>query len=257
MSALRDELEQLVSRYNSPEFIELDPISIPHRFGRKEDVEISGFLAATIAWGNRKSIINNANRMMHLLDNAPFDFIQNHEVKDLRRLEPFVHRTFNGTDFQFFVSRLKNLYKESNGLEGILTSGFQEYGTVKQAISHFHETFFQTEHLSRTRKHVSNPAKGSAAKRLNMYLRWMVRADDAGVDFGIWHGIPMSALSIPLDVHTGNVARELGLLTRKQNDWKAVEELDSQLRLFDERDPVKYDFALFGMGVSRRGRSLS
>ncbi|MGM0932953.1 MAG: TIGR02757 family protein [Bacteroidota bacterium] len=245
---LKEFLETKVTEYNTPSFIESDPISIPHQFTLKEDIEISGFLAATIAWGNRKSIIKNANRMVELMGNSPYDFVMNHKEHNLEPLQGFVHRTFNGTDFIGFVNGLKHLYTFHDGLEGVFTK-YQEPKTLQPAIVKLKELFFEAEHLPRTQKHISNPLKGSSAKRINMYLRWLTRKDNAGVDFGLWHSIPANALSCPLDVHSGNVARKLGLLHRKQNDAKAVLELDNSLRKFDPSDPVKYDFALFGLGV--------
>lgn len=245
---LKEFLDEKVDEFNNPSFINSDPISIPHRFSIKEDIEISGFLAATIAWGNRKSIIKNANRMVELMGSSPYDFIMNHEEQHLKPLSGFVHRTFNGTDFVGFVNGLKHLYTFHDGLEGVFTK-YQEPGTLQPAISKLKELFFEADHLPRTHKHISNPLKGSSAKRINMYLRWLVRNDCAGVDFGLWRSIPSSSLSCPLDVHSGNVARKLGLLQRKQNDAKAVVELDNSLRRMDPVDPVKYDFALFGLGV--------
>jgi uncharacterized protein (TIGR02757 family) len=245
---LKQFLDLKVYEYNRPSFIESDPISIPHKFTLKEDIEISGFLAATIAWGNRKSIIKNANRMVELMGNSPYDFVMHHTESQLEPLLDFVHRTFNGNDFIGFVIGLKHIYTSHNGLEGIFTK-HQEQGTLQPAITKLKELFFEVEHLPRTQKHISNPLKGSSAKRINMFLRWLIRKDDAGVDFGLWNSIPASALSCPLDVHSGNVARKLGLLNRKQNDAKAVIELDKALRQLDPDDPVKYDFALFGLGV--------
>jgi uncharacterized protein (TIGR02757 family) len=245
---IKEFLETKVTEYNTPSFIESDPISIPHQFTRKEDIEISGFLAATIAWGNRKSIIKNANHMIELMGDSPYDFVMEHTEQQLEPLQGFVHRTFNGTDFIGFIHGLKHIYTVHNGLEGVFTK-YQEPGTLQPAIAKLKELFFEAEHIPRTQKHVSNPLKNSAAKRLNMYLRWLVRKDNAGVDFGLWRSIPANALSCPLDVHSGNVARKLGLLQRKQNDAKAVVELDNSLRRLDPVDPVKYDFALFGLGV--------
>jgi uncharacterized protein (TIGR02757 family) len=241
-------LEEKYNQYNLPEFIESDPISIPHQFSLKEDIEISGFLTATIAWGNRKMIIRNANRLMDLMDRAPFDFIQNFTDDDLRVFENFVHRTFNGTDLVYFLKSLRNIYKNHGGLETIF-SNFDSSGGMKEVLISFHNLFFELEHQSRTRKHVANPEKNSAAKRINMFLRWMVRNDNRGVDFGIWKNILPEKLLCPLDVHSRNVARKLGLLARNANDWKAVEELTAKLCEFDPTDPVKYDFALFGLGV--------
>lgn len=245
---LKDFLDSKVEQYNNLKFIESDPIQIPHRFSLKEDIEISGFLTATIAWGNRKSIINNAIKMMHLLDNSPFDFVLNHQETDLEKLLPFVHRTFNGEDCLQFIKSLQHVYRNHRGLEAVF-SKHAEKQSLQKAISEFKSIFFEIEHLQRTQKHVSDPLKNSAAKRINMFLRWMVRNDASGVDFGIWKSILPSKLSCPLDVHSGNVARKLGLLKRKQNDAKALTELDKSLRKLDLKDPVKYDFALFGLGV--------
>ncbi|WP_435139445.1 TIGR02757 family protein [Formosa sp. A9] len=245
---LKDFLNEKVELYNNPKFIETDPIQVPHAFTRKEDIEISGFLTATIAWGNRKSIINNAKHMMELLDHAPFDFIINHSQSDLEALTPFVHRTFNGDDFIQFIESLNNIYMNYNGLEDVFSTNTLNEN-LQFSIHKFKSIFFEIDHLSRTQKHISDPLKNSAAKRINMFLRWMVRQDHAGVDFGIWKSISPSLLSCPLDVHSGNVARKLGLLTRKQNDAKALTELDHHLREIDPIDPVKYDFALFGLGV--------
>ncbi|GAB1858263.1 TIGR02757 family protein [Flavobacteriaceae bacterium MHTCC 0001] len=245
---LKDFLDAKVAQYNNPKFIESDPIQIPHQFSKKEDIEISGFLTATIAWGNRKSIINNAKRLMLLLDNAPFDFIMHHSTSDLEKLNPFVHRTFNGTDCKQFIKSLQHIYINYGGLERIFAT-YAKANSLQDAISKFKTHFFEIEHLERTKKHVSDPLKNSAAKRINMFLRWMARQDNTGVDFGIWKSISPSQLSCPLDVHSGNVARKLGLLKRKQNDAKALLELDKNLRRLDKNDPVKYDFALFGLGV--------
>ena len=245
---LKDFLDEKVILYNNPKFIESDPIQIPHQFSKKEDIEISAFLTATIAWGNRKSIIKNAKKMVELLDHSPFDFISNHNESDLEKLTPFVHRTFNGYDFMQFIESLKHIYKNHNGLENV----FSKYATeesLQNSIHNFKKVFFEIPHLERTQKHVSDPLKNSAAKRINMFLRWMVRNDNNGVDFGIWDSISPSKLSCPLDVHSGNVARKLGILKRKQNDGKALAELDRALRNLDPKDPVKYDFALFGLGV--------
>lgn len=247
-SELQSFLDEKVDLYNNPNFIESDPIQIPHSFSLKEDIEIAGFLAATIAWGNRKMIINNAKKMMDLMGNSPYDFIMNHQEHDLERLEHFVHRTFNATDFVTFVKSLQRIYTYHGGLEAVFAQN-QEPHSMQKSISEFKKIFFEIEHLNRTQKHISDPLNNSAAKRINMFLRWMIRNDNRGVDFGIWKTIPTSILSCPLDVHSGNVARKLGLLTRKQNDGKALAELDTQLRLLDANDPVKYDFALFGLGV--------
>ncbi|MEX0314263.1 MAG: TIGR02757 family protein [Allomuricauda sp.] len=247
-SELKDFLDEKVAQYNHPSFLTDDPIQVPHRFTQKEDIEISGFLTATIAWGNRKSIINNAIRLMELLDNSPYDFVLNHTENDLEKLSPFVHRTFNSIDLSYFVQSLKNIYRQHDGLESVF-SKHQEKNSLQPAISQFKSTFFELPHQIRTQKHVSDPLKGSAAKRINMFLRWMVRDNNTGVDFGLWKSLKPSQLSCPLDVHSGNIARKLKLLKRKQNDAKALAELDKNLRKLDSQDPVKYDFALFGLGV--------
>ncbi|WP_275314820.1 TIGR02757 family protein [Tenacibaculum bernardetii] len=245
---LKEFLDAKVIEFNTPNFIAEDPISIPHKFSLKEDIEIAGFLAATIAWGNRKMIVKNGNRIIDLLDNSPYDFIMNHQDSDLDRLEGFVHRTFNPIDLRFFIKALKNIYENRNGLEAIFTNHASE-DSLQPAIHEFKKIFFEIAHPARTTKHVSDPYKGSAAKKINMWLRWMIRNDETGVDFGLWKGVSPSVLSCPLDVHSGNVARKLGMLTRKQNDAKALLELDTSLRKLDKDDPVKYDFALFGLGV--------
>ena len=245
---LKHFLDLKVEQYNHPRFIESDPIQIPYQFTNKEDIEIAGFLTASIAWGNRKSIINNAERLMDLMDGTPYDYVMNHQETDLEKLQSFVHRTFNADDCAQFIKSLKHIYLNHNGLESVFAK-HAENDSMQTAISKFKTVFFEVEHLPRTQKHISDPMKNSAAKRINMFLRWMVRDDHAGVDFGIWKTISPSQLSCPLDVHSGNVARKLGLLNRKQNDAKALLELDAALREFDEKDPVKYDFALFGLGV--------
>ena len=245
---LKDFLDLKVELYNHPRFIESDPIQIPHQYSKKEDIEIAGFLTATIAWGNRKSIINNAQRMMQLLDHAPHEFIMNHKEQDLEPLQSFVHRTFNGDDFIQFVQSLKHLYTTHGGLEAVFAK-HSERASTQMAIHQLKQHFFEIDHQPRSKKHVSDPLKNSSAKRINMFLRWMVRNDANGVDFGIWRGLSPSQLSCPLDVHSGNVARKLGLLQRTQNDAKALNELDTTLRELDPNDPVKYDFALFGLGV--------
>ena len=236
------------SQYNNTNFIETDPIQIPHLFNKKEDIEISGFLTSVISWGNRKSIIKNAKKLIELLDDSPYDFILNHSKSDLNKLNPFVHRTFNGIDLIQFIKSLNHIYLEHNGLEDIFKKNIKD-DSLQYAIHKMKKIFFEIPHTNRTKKHISDPMRGSAAKRINMFLRWMVRNDLCGVDFGIWKSISPKYLSCPLDVHTGNVARKLGLIERKQNDHKTVLELDKKLREFDVNDPVKYDFALFGLGV--------
>lgn len=241
-------LDEKVALYNNPKFIASDPIQIPHLFSKKEDIEIIAFLTAIISWGNRTMIIRNANKMVELLENSPHDFIMNHKEKDLKTFENFVHRTFNFIDFQQFIKSLQHIYTFHNGLEQVLSIK-DNTNNYQTAIHNFKQIFFEIKHQPRTLKHISDPLKNSAAKRINMFLRWMVRNDKAGVDFGIWQTHNPAHLSCPLDVHSGNVARKLKLLTRKQNDWKAVAELDKKLRKLDIKDPVKYDFALFGLGV--------
>jgi uncharacterized protein (TIGR02757 family) len=245
---LREFLNEMVERYNCPDFIESDPISIPHMFTAKEDIEIAGFLAATIAWGNRKMILRNANMLMGIMGHTPYDFIINHTEDDLQKGEFFVHRTFNSTDLKYFFRTLKQIYL-NGGMEEIFKKHMTS-DSLQPAIHEFRRIFFELPHPSRTEKHVSDPFRGSAAKKINMFLRWMVRKDGKGVDFGIWDSIPMSVLSCPLDVHSGNIAREFGLITRKANDSVSLRELDQNLREMDKDDPVKYDFALFGLGVS-------
>ena len=245
---LKEFLDLKANHYQSQDFISADPIQIPHRFTKKEDIEIAGFLAATIAWGNRTSIIKNANEMMKLMDEAPFDFIVNHQTSDLDVFDGFVHRTFNATDLKYFVQAIKNLYVNKGGLEFCITQHVSKM-PLQTALHHFKKDFFELPHELRTEKHLADPLKGSAAKRINMYLRWMVRPNTSGVDFGLWKSMHPRNLSCPLDVHSGTVARKLGILNRKQNDAKAVFELDKQLRIMDSEDPVKYDFALFGLGA--------
>jgi uncharacterized protein (TIGR02757 family) len=248
ISDLKAFLDEKVIKYNQPFFIKTDPIQVPKRFSEKENIEIAAFLTATIAWGNRLSIINNATKLVALMENQPYDFVLNSSNADLKKLEHFVHRTFNGNDCIYFIRSLKNIYQNHNGLQSVFETGFKKDNKVKSALAGFYKTFFEISG-ERSRKHISNVEKGSSAKRLNMFLRWMVRGDKSKVDFGLWRGIPQSALLLPLDVHTGNVARKLGLLKRKSNDWKAVEEVTLALRKFDPDDPIKYDFALFGLGA--------
>jgi len=245
---LKEFLDEKVALYNHPKFIKSDPIQIPHLFSKKEDIEIAAFMTATISWGNRKIIIQNASKLMELLDNTPFDFVMNHQENDLKSFENFVHRTFNSLDLQQFVKSLKHIYQKYEGLENVLSVSPSE-NNYQSAIHHFKKIFFEISHENRTQKHISDPMKNSAAKRINMFLRWMVRNDTCGVDFGIWKTHNPANLSCPLDVHSGNVARKLGILKREQNDWKALTELDKKLRKLDKNDPVKYDFALFGLGA--------
>ncbi len=252
LKELTEFLDAKAEQYNHTNFIDSDPIGIPHRFSKKEDIEIAGLLSATIAWGQRKTIINNAERMIEMMDFSPHEFVLNYEESDLKRFDSFKHRTFNADDFRYFVKALRHIYNSHNGLERAFSDGLSSNSqNCLSAIENFRSLFFEVANLEnqRTQKHVSSPSKGSASKRLIMFLRWMARKDNCGVDFGIWHSISPSLLSCPLDVHSGNVARKLGILKRTQNDWKAVCELDIQLRKMDSKDPAKYDFALFGLGV--------
>lgn len=247
-SELKIFLDEKVETYNQVSFIETDPIAVPHLFTKKEDIEIAGFLIATFAWGNRKSILKNGEHLVKLLDNQPYNFVLHHEKSDLKSLEKFVHRTFNGNDLIYFVQALQHIYKKHGGLESIFARNHSKT-SILPAIEKLNKVFFELPHQKRTEKHISNPVKKSACKRINMFLRWMVRSDNNGVDFGIWKSISPSLLSCPLDVHSGRVARKLNLLSRKQNDLKALNELDQNLRKLDAQDPVKYDFALFGLGA--------
>ncbi len=249
---LFDLLEEKATFYNNPDFIEKDPISIPHLFSKKEDIEIAGFLAATLAWGQRVTIINKSRELMIRMDNSPYDYILNASEKETASLSSFVHRTFQGEDCMYFIHAFQQIYLHHGGLEAIFSAGYHVNQSIKESITRFREVFFSFEHLHRTRKHVPDPQTGSAAKRVNMFLRWMVRDDNKGVDFGIWKNIKASSLLCPLDLHSGNIARKLGLLERKHNDWQAVEELTANLRKFDPTDPVKYDFALFGTGINEK-----
>ncbi|MCG8578346.1 MAG: TIGR02757 family protein [Bacteroidales bacterium] len=246
---LKSFLNEKVDQYNRPEFIDNDPISIPHLFSRKEDIEIAGFLSATIAWGKRDLIIRSAKQLMRLLEHEPYEFLIHSSQSDWKRLETFYYRTFTSTDCLYFLKSLKQIYIHYGGLEQVFEDGYKK-GDIKSALIHFREIFLCFDSPQRTHKHIANILKGASAKRLNMYLRWMVRNDGKGVDFGLWKSISPSDLLLPLDVHTGNVSRQLGLLKRKQNDIKAVDEVMKSLRLFDKQDPVKYDFALFSLGVN-------
>ena len=255
-------LDTQVNLYNRQGFIQTDPIQVPHRFTRKEDIEIASFLTATISWGQRKSIIHNANRLMDLMDNSPYEFLMGTPFysngntmgkaisnSDYNRIANFVHRTFNSDDCLYFFESLRNIYLSYRGLEDVFTTGYKAEGSIYGALKHFRVVFLSISHSVHIRKHISDVTANSSAKRLNMFLRWMIRRDENKVDFGLWNNIPASALMLPLDVHSGNAARALGLLERKQNDWKAVEEITSVLRIFDISDPVKYDYALFGLSA--------
>jgi uncharacterized protein (TIGR02757 family) len=244
-------LDAAVKRFNTPEFIHTDPIQVPHRFSRLQDREIIGFWTATLAWGNRTSIIRSAERLVELMDGAPYDFIRNHQETDRRRFESFVHRTFQAIDTLYFLEFFQTWYRQNDSLEDAFARHLLPGdATVERALTGFHRLFFDHPYApERTRKHVATPERGSTCKRINMFLRWMVRRDDAGVDFGDWRRIQPRQLLVPLDVHVDRVARNLGLLNRNQTDWLAVLELTSALRVLDPEDPAKYDFALFGMGV--------
>ena len=244
---IKDFLDEKSFQYNQKSFIDSDPIQVPHQFKKKQDIEISSFLTSIIAWGQRKTIIKNAFKMMEILDNSPYDFILNATEKEIEKTN-VIHRTFNPIDFRYFIKTLKRIYTKYDDLETVFHPKRNE-SNMHSSIHNFKKIFFKNNFPKRTTKHISDPYKGSACKRLNMFLRWMVRKDNNGVDFGIWKKISPSILSCPLDIHSGNVARKLGLLSRKQNDHKAVLELDNKLRELDIKDPVKYDFALFGLGV--------
>lgn len=248
---LRDFLEEKVEAYNQPAFIDHDPISVPHRFDKKQDIEISGFVAAMLAWGQRKTIINKCMVFFHLMDNAPYDFILHHQEDDLKPFLDFKHRTFNATDALYFIAFFRWFYQQYDSLEEAFLPGLHhDSRNVEQSLIHFHRLFFSLPDFpARTRKHIPTPERNSACKRINMFLRWMVRKDDKGVDFGLWSSIRPDQLVCPCDVHVDRVARHLGLITRKQTDWLTALELTENLRQFDPKDPVKYDFALFGLGV--------
>jgi len=247
-------LDEKVELYNHPDFIEHDPISLPHQFSTLQDIEIIGFWVAMLSWGLRKTIINKGNELLQLMDHAPYDFIMNHRESDRKRFLSFKHRTFNDIDTLYFLEFFQQYYHNHKSLEDAFLAPSIGTDTKRVlSISHFHETFFSLPDApKRTRKHVANPAKKSTAKRINMFLRWMVRQDDMGVDFGLWHHISPVQLMIPLDVHVYNVATSLGLLKRKQTDWQSVVELTEKLKEFDPEDPVKYDYALFGVGVMEK-----
>lgn len=255
MSSLQEFLDAAVERYNTPDFIPDDPISVPHRFSKLQDREIMGFWAATLAWGQRKTIVQSAQRLAELMDHAPHDFTLNHVEQDRVRFESFKHRTFQATDTLWFLEFFQQYYRQNFSLETAFSRHLRPGDlTIENALRGFHNDFFDHPFApERTRKHVATPARGSTCKRLNMFLRWMVRKDRAGVDFGIWGKILPAQLLIPLDVHVDRVARRLGLLQRKQSDWLAVLELTEQLRKFDAQDPAKYDFALFGLSLNLHG----
>ena len=247
---LQELLDSRYKRYANKLFLADDPIQIPHRFSKTEDIEIAGLLTATIAWGNRKSILNSMNRLLNAMNNKPYEFAINFKSSDRKFLKGFVHRTFNEEDCAAFIQVLKSIYGEQGGLRRVFVDAYKQNQSIADSINAYRNCFVNADIPSRTLKHTPNIIASSAAKRLNMYLRWMVRPSTEGIDFGLWTDIPTSALLIPLDVHSGRVARILGLLQRPQNDFKAVEELTAELRQFDANDPIKYDFALFGMGVN-------
>ena len=259
-ATLRDFLDAKVKAYNCPDFIADDPVSIPHRFTLLQDIEISAFFAATFAWGNRKTIIAKATELLGRMDNAPFKFVREHQPSDLKRLMDFRHRTFNATDLLYFVEFFAQYYARHESLEEAFLEGYNARGSdglpggpIEGALNGFYHTFFSLEYVpDRTRKHVASPERNSSCKRINMFLRWMVRRDDKGVDFGIWRRIPTSRLICPLDLHVARVARRFGLLDRKPSDWLAAMELTDHLRLLDPKDPTKYDFALFGLGAMEK-----
>lgn len=249
---LKKQLDALVKKYNQPNFIENDPISIPHRFSKLQDIEIIGFWVAMLAWGQRVTIINKSNELLELMDNAPFDFITNHEETDLKRFLNWKHRTFQPTDTLYFLDFFKRYYSENESLETAFSQFLKPEDTqVEKALIGFNQLFFNHENApKRTQKHIATPARKSTCKRLNMFLRWMVRKDESGVDFGLWKSIKTNQLLMPLDVHVDRVGRHFGLIERKQTDWKTVLELTENLKQFDANDPVKYDYALFGLGVN-------
>jgi len=244
---LRDFLEEKYWQYNTPAFIEHDPVSIPHNFSAKEDIEISGFLTATISWGLRKTILQNSRLLMQMMDNEPYGFIRSFATSDLKPFRKFVHRTFNSEDCIYFLHSLRHIYTNYGGLESCFVSLPGE--GIRSRIDSFRRTFLELPHPQRHEKHIADPMKGASCKRINMFLRWMVRDDGKGVDFGLWKSVKPGELICPLDIHTAASARKLGLLRVKTNDWQAAEELTSALRKFDPEDPVRYDFALFGLGV--------
>lgn len=250
-SELKSLLDEFVDKYNRQDFIPDDPIAIPHRFNVKEDIEISGFLTALIAWGSRVAIIKAASSLMDLLDNDPYNFIRNFHKNELNRFNNFVYRTMKPDDVKFLIKALREIWEKHGGLEKLFVSGLRsDDENVFNAISNLRKEFLKTDHLKRSEKHLANPDAGSAAKRINLFLRWMVRSDNRGVDFGIWKRIKTDMLICPLDIHSGNTARALNLLNRKANDRQAALILTKRLKDLDPDDPVKYDFALFGIGVS-------
>jgi len=248
---IQEFLDKKVDEYNQPFFIKDDPISIPHLFTKKQDIEIAGFMAAIFAWGNRTTIIQKSKELMQLMEMQPYDFCLNHSADELKKLIEFKHRTFNATDLLYFIEFFKSHYLQYDSLETAFTEWMSDADeTTENALKGFCNYFFSLEHIpARTRKHIASPEKNSTCKRLNMFLRWMVRKDNKGVDFGIWNNISPSQLICPIDIHVGRVVERLNLIQRKQVDWQAALELTDYLRTLDNKDPVKYDFALFNLGV--------
>lgn len=249
---LKSFLDEKADQFNRPAFIENDPVSIPHKFAKKQDVEIAGFFAAVLAWGQRVTIIRKCTELMLWMENDPHQFILHHRPKDLDRFESFRHRTFNGTDALYFIAALRSIYRKFDSMENAFAVGHSDR-TVEEGLINFHQLFFALpDHPTRTKKHLPTPERNSTCKRINMYLRWMVRDDNKGVDFGLWKNISPAQLICPCDVHVDRVARRLKLIGRKQTDWQTALELTENLRRFDPDDPVKYDFALFGLGIEER-----
>lgn len=248
---LKEFLDKKVDQYNQPSFILTDPVSVPHMFSKQQDIEIAGFFAAIFAWGNRTTIINKAKELMQLMDNAPHDFCINHTGNDLKKLLHFKHRTFNATDLLYFISFFKMHYKKNSTLElAFVKRANKDDVNVEHALNGFYQYFFSLDDVpKRSMKHIASPAKKAGCKRINMFLRWMVRNDNRGVDFGIWKNISPSQLIIPLDLHVARVAKHFKLLQRDKADWQAATELTNELRQMDPEDPVKYDYALFALGV--------
>ena len=244
-SELEDFLNHKALQYETPDYLKSDPLGLVHQFTQKEDIEIIALIISTFAWGNRKSIIKSGNNLIEIMDHHPYEFIK--EYQGIHQLPHFVHRTFNRNDLHFFLTAIQNIYKKSSLEESFCMH--PEIEGVKGRIVNFRSTMLSVDHEKRTEKHIANPLKNSSCKRINMFLRWMVRDSKCGVDLGIWNSIDTSELYIPLDVHSSRNARKLNLLKRKQNDWKALEELMDNLRSFDPQDPSKYDYALFGLGV--------
>lgn len=249
-AAIKAQLDGFLKRYNRKDFIPSDPISVPHRFSKKQDIEIAALFSAVLAWGQRTTIIKNLNTLMNQMDNQPFDFIKNHKDKERKRFLGFVHRTFNDTDLLYFIEFLQFHFNQNDSLEGLFLSEIlPNESHIGSGLAQFHRLFFQLPHLSRTEKHIATPERNSACKRMNLFLRWMVRYDENKVDFGIWQNIKPSQLLCPLDVHVQRAALKLGILKRTQADWKATLELTEALKQFDADDPVKYDLALFGYSL--------